>query len=783
MIASPSTVLQQLRKALGLEHTATADADLLERFVAQRDESAFEALVRRHGPMVLGVCRRLLRETQDIEDAFQATFLVFVCKAASIRRRERLGPWLYGVAYRTALKARTLLARRRERAREGVDMPATDVADEVVQRELRTLLDAEVMRLPEKYRVPVVLCYLEGKSKEEAAQELGWPHGTVSSRLARALDLLRKRLGQRGLALTAATLGGLLTQEASAALPASLVSATVQAGLHLFASRVLASGIISSSVIALTQGVLSAMFLNKLKIAAVVMLTLVMAAATGLLTYGGGRDLPEVRIEPEPQQAQAKPEEKAKPALETRPLSVSGKVSDKDGKPIKGATIYLLALNGGVFSIGPRGQVEHGQNELVATATTDEQGRYTFRETKLPVVPNQADRPMMAIFQVLGTASGYALSWDSRKFSDEARPAVPPGVEANPASQDNVAYLNEVVPIDLTFHPATQIQGRIVDEAGKPMQQVKVNILRVVSLTDHQPRTPSVGRAAGETTLLPESVRAVFSNKDGRFQLKDIPADAMAILLVEYPNYAPVYVNASSVQEPIPESKQQYFEEKRKLWRFTTGDLSLTLAASRKVTLRAVSSDAKPVANVQIFINRIKQPPNIFASGQTDNEGHLTFSLPPGEYEVDATTPKRTDLIPTIQTVTIAKEPAEQGAEVRIKKGCVVILEVVDEVTRKGVPDVSFLGENVGPNGSITNTHPISMGSLLHAVTDANGKVRAFLPPGKWRFNVNRSRPVPGYWTNSQGFDPARESRQGPSIELTEGQTQTLQFEVRKPRE
>jgi RNA polymerase sigma factor (sigma-70 family) len=163
------------------------DAELLQRFVTQRDEAAFAALVRRYGPPVFGVCRRVLHHWQDAEDAFQATFLVLVHKARSIAQPQLLGNWLYGVAYYTAKNAKVSALRRRRRERRVMQMSQDSLmADEEVRRELRWLLDEELSRLPEKYRVPVVLCELHGKSRKEVAHLLGCPEGTVSSRLARA---------------------------------------------------------------------------------------------------------------------------------------------------------------------------------------------------------------------------------------------------------------------------------------------------------------------------------------------------------------------------------------------------------------------------------------------------------------------------------------------------------------------------------------------------------------------------------------------------------------------
>jgi RNA polymerase sigma factor (sigma-70 family) len=251
------------------------DSQLLARFIERRDEAAFEALVRRHGPMVLGVCRRVLGSVHDAEDAFQATFLVLARKAASLRSRELVGNWLYGTAYRTALQARATIARRRAREKQVRDMPEPQTAPEPAWRELLPLLDQELNRLPDKYRVPVVLCELEGKSRKEVAQLLGVPEGTLSWRLAHARKLLARGLARYGLAVSVSALSESMTP---ACVPRALAASTAKAA----AGQV---GAVPAHVVVLTEGVVKAMFLSKIK--AVVAVAFVLVASAGMvgLTY------------------------------------------------------------------------------------------------------------------------------------------------------------------------------------------------------------------------------------------------------------------------------------------------------------------------------------------------------------------------------------------------------------------------------------------------------------------------------------------------------------------
>src|SRR5262245_43146638 len=198
-----SEVIHHLRRAVLLQDRAgLTDGQLLEDYLSRRDEAALEALVRRHAPMVWGVCRRVLGNHHDAEDAFQATFLVLVRKAASIASPKLLANWLYGVAHQTALKARATAAKRKARERQVTMMPQPAVTEQDLWHDLQPLLDQELTRLPDKYRVAIVLCDLEGKTRKEAARQLGVPEGTLAARVARGRVMLAKRLARHGLAVS-----------------------------------------------------------------------------------------------------------------------------------------------------------------------------------------------------------------------------------------------------------------------------------------------------------------------------------------------------------------------------------------------------------------------------------------------------------------------------------------------------------------------------------------------------------------------------------------------------
>ncbi len=271
--------LRHLR-TLAAVRTATplGDGELLGRFADTHDESAFAALVERHGPMVLRVCRRILGHFHDAEDACQATFLILARKAASIRKRGSAASWLYGVASRTARTLQTSRARR-ERACGFRDGALADAARDDLSwrgdlsrhgdrswREVCAILDQELLRLPEKHRAPLVLCYLEGLTRDEAAQRLGLNLNRLRGRLDYGRGLLRRRLTRRGVALPAVLLASLLVREAPAAVPALLVLSTVKAAALTAAGRALPAALVSTPVVALTHTMVRAMFMTKLKV-------------------------------------------------------------------------------------------------------------------------------------------------------------------------------------------------------------------------------------------------------------------------------------------------------------------------------------------------------------------------------------------------------------------------------------------------------------------------------------------------------------------------------------
>ncbi len=396
---SANQVVREMRTlfALGAVGGLT-DGQLIERFLGRDGpdrEDAFAALVQRHGPMVLGVCRRMLSGSADAEDAFQAVFFVLARKAGMVRRAEGLRPWLYGVAVRTAKEARRRSARRW--AREGGAMDESRAAAPPVEGpgEWLTLLDEEMGRLPCRYREPLMLCELEGASRQDAARRLGVPEGTLSSRLSRGRSLLRDRLARRGVSLGTGALVALASEHARAALPEPLAVATIRLALK-FAAGGATAGAVPASVATLAEGVLKMMTMAKLKMLVGAGLTL---GAAACLTAGLARAVVPSGEERPPDAKPPTAIVKAggtatdeKPAL--RQVQARGVVVDEAGRPVAGAEVRAAAFSpreaigvtgaDGSFMIPIQGPLLDGTALLARSAEGDRLGvfRYDYNLTR-----------------------------------------------------------------------------------------------------------------------------------------------------------------------------------------------------------------------------------------------------------------------------------------------------------------------------------------------------------------------------------------------------------------
>jgi RNA polymerase sigma factor (sigma-70 family) len=467
-----NVVLQHIRELAAADGT---DRQLLERFAAAHEEAAFAALVRRHGPLVMGVCRRVLHNPHDAEDAFQATFLALARQADTAGRQASLGTWLYQVAYRTAPKARQRSAVRWRHEKQVPPRSPGDPLAEVTGRELLTVLDQELHRLPERLRAPLVLCYLQSKTRDEAARELGWSLSTLKRRLEQGRTLLHARVTGRGIALAALLAAGVGGVAVSSALAATTTSA----------ARLVASGneaAVVAPVLDLMRSSLQAATAGTRKaIAAVLLAVTLLAAGAGWFAW---------REPAPPADEPLRAGEAPKPAPEKRPAeavaadknewTISGRIL-ADGKPVAEAEVAVVSL-GGVFAAN--------DYQVLKKATTDREGR--FRLT----VPRQSRGETF----LLAGKSGHAFGQQILK----------------PAMRHQETTL--ALPAEQRFH------GRLLDLQGQPAAGVKVAVTRIGDRDDL-----SLFGPPDEVPLWP---KPATSDADGRFSIAGLPRDQEVLLQV-----------------------------------------------------------------------------------------------------------------------------------------------------------------------------------------------------------------------------------------------------------
>jgi RNA polymerase sigma factor (sigma-70 family) len=514
-------VVRHIRKLAGADPAAEAsDAELLRRFVTDHEERAFAALLRRHGPLVWGVCWQVLHHREDAEDAFQASFLVLARQAGSIRRTEAVAGWLYRVAYRLAKKAGQGMAKRRARERQGDRREVSRPETEAAWRELQAVLHEELERLPEKYRAPFVVCCLEGKSGPDAARQLGWKVGTVTGRLTKARKLLQHRLARRGVLLSAVLAAAAVSRAGAAVAAVALSEGTVQAALA-FSGRGTKAGVVSARAAALAGGMARGLLAGKPKVA-----TLTVLAAGLIVTALGvlGRQALAARAQPgESQQSEASGE-KAGPAAQAGPdnadehdaVTFTGHVLDPHGKPVAGAKLHLVVQS-------------WRRKPLHVQTPAGSDGAFRLSVTVAQARAYTEDSPWRRTWLV-ALAEGFG-------------PAV--------SATDELAS-----PGDLTLRLARDdvpIRGRILDLQGKPIGGVTVRVdeLSMPAAGDlgpwlhaleanRQDADPVEARFL-ERVLLPQ-VRPLFpsvrTDAEGRFQLKGIGRERIVRLTLDGPTIA-----------------------------------------------------------------------------------------------------------------------------------------------------------------------------------------------------------------------------------------------------
>jgi RNA polymerase sigma factor (sigma-70 family) len=375
-------MVQYFRNACEVQRSRDlTDADLLRRFLAEREGAAFAVLMQRHGPMVLGLCKRILGDLHSAEDAFQATFMVLVRRAASLRCTGSLGNWLYAAAKRIALKARARAIARQRLERRVEIMPRAEPIDESTWQELRTVLDEEIGKLPKKYRAAIILCHLESKSHEQAAKELAWPKATLTSRVVRGRDLLRQGLVRRGITLSAAAVITALAQKATAApVAAMLTLSTVKAATSVLAGDVLAGVGLSAGAVALAEETMKGIFWMKAKVMLLVLLLGFGAAGAGWAGYRGFVE------KPAPSNFGAAPgPAKHAVAAQEKPVDAEKLFRDMEKKITTAKSVKVL------FEMGPLVQDDNLNGSVFFAQGNNTRLEATFKDKGYLLVSNGKD--------------------------------------------------------------------------------------------------------------------------------------------------------------------------------------------------------------------------------------------------------------------------------------------------------------------------------------------------------------------------------------------------------
>jgi RNA polymerase sigma factor (sigma-70 family) len=659
-VITPSVVRQIGSLFDGGSVVGLTDRQLIERFNDRRDatgEAAFAALVTRHGPMIMHVCRQLL-DDHHAEDAFQAVFLVLACKARSIRDPDKLGNWLYGVALRTAKKARGRLARRyKNEAGSAMRHSGSAVAVEptvqsaeqrVLAREQAELLHREIDRLPGPFRLPIVLCYFEGLTLDEAAQRLRCPAGTVRSRLARACDKLRRGMTRRGVVLSGTGLVTALSSRSAAASVSSLLCDNTTRAAINFAAGQAAAGTFSASAAALAREVLRSMLIHKLRFTLVTLLTLAACATSaGYLAHSlASQD------EPKRQPDAPRPRVAARPVDTTeRPapgrMFVVGRVLDPQGKPVPNAMtmVYAAIKQPG----GAGGLSGKRQPSAIAQARSDDSGRF------------QVDAPRTSSARhhkmgVVALAPGYGAGW----------------VELEPnANQPNA---------DISLWPEQVIQGRLFDLIGRPVQGVEV---RVHSMGRVIPGTLDRERAYGmegpsfwwnAPHNLPAWPKPAISDAEGRFTVRGLGRDSRALLAVDDPRFARqrVTIDTASTSESKP--------------------VTLALESARIIRGRVTDAETgKPIPHAQLEVTSLKGNAatgitGVFNEFDADAEGRFRVNpLSAERYAVSVSAPAGQVYLDAYQRFEWPKGAVEYTFDLSLSRGVAIHGKVTEEGSGKPV--------------------------------------------------------------------------------------------------
>jgi RNA polymerase sigma factor (sigma-70 family) len=676
MLASQTNiVLRHIRElAATSTHDQLPDDQLLQRFLVDQSEAAFAALVRRHGPLVLAVCRRTLHNWHDAEDAFQATFLILARRANTIRKQQSLGSWLHGVAYRAAAKIRTQAATRKRHEMQPVSGLAADPLAEVKVRELFEALDEEIQRLPQRLRAPLVLCYLEGRTRDEAAAQLGWSLNTVRRRLEQGRELLRSRLAHRGVTLGAAlAVSGLAGETASAAVPSFLTARTVQAVAALATGTSAAAGVFSERVLAVTEAVVGSLRVARTAVTGSLLVAgvLLLGVMSFALARGG---LGQVQGSPPGEKAIGKgSQEKGKAEVPIpspdaeRKLTVDGQVHDPAGKPVAKAQVQVLVM--------PRWDPSPNRPgpAVSAVTTTDAEGRFQL------TLAYSAAMKIHDIYAV-AMAPGHGLGWEE--------------LEGGPAK----------VKTTIRLRPESVIRGRVLDLQGQPAAKVGIYLARMATLKQEHYLWGIAG-----LQIWPKSVT---TDAEGRFVLRGIGKDLKASLRIGDDRFERKEFEASTA-EPRAE-------------------LNVVLGPARRLEGQITcEKTGKPIPRAYLTLWAMSYQGSEdggAVDGLTDEKGRFQLQPYGGPHlEIYVHPPKDAPNLGLIKTLTWPKGKVKETLNIQLPEGILVSGRLTEEPSGKAVAGarITFGPEYV----PALNREVLFGGSGWHVESGKDGKFQIAVPP------------------------------------------------------
>ena len=683
-------ILRELGKIVSRKSDVRrTDRHLIERFLATRDEGAFAALVERHGPMVLGVCRRVLHHVQDAEDAFQATFLILARRARSIRRKESAGGWLYQVAYHVAIKTTTTAPRRPRLDDCEVDMSSADPMTQSSREEIHRLLDEELQRLPEQFRSVLVLCHLEGLTQDDAATQLGWSKGTLRRRLGKARELLRLRLVRRGVTLSAALVVSLLEKKAVAGnIAPALARATVRAALGLAAGKV-AAGLVTERVASLVKSGVGSAVATKAKLATGIVLVIGAFLGVGTMTQhilGGGPEDKANHATPMlvakwddptgvvPANAPESNKSAMDPASEKGDKTlVTGQVLDPQGKPVGTARVAVL---GYPKATGPR-RADNVKNQVLAQTSSDSSGRF-----RLLIRRPSSDRFFLA--EVVAASPGYGLRWE--EFDPDA----------------------EKTEVTLRLENETPHRGRIVDLQGSPGAGVKIYLANLGLQTGRGLREPEIE--------LPAWPGPVSTDRSGRFVFHGIGPSCQPRFAVRDDRFAHGELKDAGNGKETP------------------GERNFVLSPAHVLSGRITYADSgKPVADAQLLLMMTGQN----SHAKTDANGRYQIPISDSQYvSVYARPPTGRPYLTVKKTIEWPKGGVvRQTLDLALPRGIVASGKVADSLSGKpiGGAEIQYFPQTID-----NADYREDIASCWHTAveSDSNGMFQMVLPPGPGHFLV-----------------------------------------------